>query len=91
VVGESALALASCPFGLDLDGAGFAGGVMVEAAPAVVLGFGREASGDWVAVDVLNFFGSFFRRVDVEVVVASLPELLLASGFEFPEDNCLKI
>jgi hypothetical protein len=59
VVGESAFAAAGGPFGLDLDGSGFAGGVMVEAAPAVVLGFGHETSGDWIAVDVLNFFGSF--------------------------------
>jgi hypothetical protein len=56
VVGENAFA-AGGPFGLDFDRAMFAGGVMVEAAPAVVFGFGDEASRDWVAVDVLDFFG----------------------------------
>jgi len=28
------------PLGLDFDGAGFAGGVVVEAAPAIVFGAG---------------------------------------------------
>ena len=82
VVG-SALALVRCPFGFDLNGAGFAGGVVVEAAPGVVFGFGDESPCDWVAVDVLDLFDSLFGRVHVEVVVAALPELFLVCGFEF--------
>ena len=49
-------AASSGPLGFDFDGAGFAGGVVVEAAPAVVFGFGDEAAGDGVAVDVLELF-----------------------------------
>jgi hypothetical protein len=67
--------------GFDLYGAGFAGGVVVEAAPAIVFGFGDKASGDWVAVDVLDFFFEFACGEDVEVVVAGLPESL-ACAFE---------
>ena len=72
-----------CPFGFDFDCVGFACGVVVEAAPAIVFGFGDEASGDWVAVDVLDFLDSFLVGVDVEVVVTALPELFLVGGFEF--------
>ena len=45
------------PLGFDFYWAGFAGGVVVEAAPAVVLGFRDEAAGDGVAVDVVELFG----------------------------------
>lgn len=45
------LTVAGGPLGLDFYGAGFAGGVVVEAAPAVAFGVGDEASGDWIAVD----------------------------------------
>ena len=38
---------------------------MVEAAPAVVFGFGDEASRDGVAVDVLDFFFEFAGGEDV--------------------------
>ena len=54
---------------------------MVEAAPAVVFGFGDEASGDWVAVDVSDFLFEFACGEDVEVVVAGLPEVV-AGAFE---------
>ena len=64
-----------CPFGLDLDGAGFACGVVVEAAPAIVFWFGDESSGDWIAVDVLDFLFELACGEDVEVVVAGLPEV----------------
>ena len=50
---------------------------MVEAAPAVVFGFRDEAAGDWVAVDVADFFDALFWGVYVEVVVTALPELFL--------------
>ena len=73
---ESMFAAASCPFGLDLDGAGFACGVVVEAAPAVVFGFGDEAASDGIAVDVSDFFYEFGIGEDVEVVVARLPEMV---------------
>jgi hypothetical protein len=54
---------------------------VVEAAPGIVFGFGDEASGDWVAVDVLDFLFEFAGGEDVEVVIARLPELA-ASAFE---------
>jgi hypothetical protein len=63
------------PVGFDFDGGGFDGCVVVEAAPAVVLGFRDEASGDWVAVDVLDFLFEFTGSEDVEVVVTGLPEV----------------
>jgi hypothetical protein len=71
------------PFGFDFYWVGFACGVVVETAPAVVFGFGDEASGYGVAVDVLDFLDSFLVGVDVEVVVTALPELFLVGGFEF--------
>jgi hypothetical protein len=48
---------------------------VVEAAPAVVFGFGDEASVDWVAVDILDFLFEFAGGEDIEVVVAGLPEV----------------
>ena len=67
----------------DFYGVGFAGGVVVEAAPTVVFRFSDEAAGDGVAVDVLALFDEFFWARYVEVVVAALPELLLLGGVEF--------
>jgi hypothetical protein len=62
---------------------GFAGGVVVEAGPAVVFRFSDEAAGDGVAVDVLALFDELFCALHVEIVVAALPELLLLGGSEF--------
>jgi hypothetical protein len=56
---------------------------VVEAAPAVVFGFGDEASGDWVAVDVLDLLFEFSVGEDVEVVVAGLPKMVSGSFKEF--------
>ena len=56
---------------------------MVEAAPAVVFGFGDEASGDRVAVDVLDLFDEFTGGEGVEVVVPVLPESLAVDSEEF--------
>jgi hypothetical protein len=36
------------------------GGVVVVAAPCVLFGSGDESSGDWIAVDVLEFFDVFW-------------------------------
>jgi hypothetical protein len=77
-----AFAAAKGPVGFDFDGARFAGGVVVEAAPAVVFGVGDEPSFDRVAVDVLEFFDVLFVAGDVEVVVTALPELFLVGRFE---------
>jgi hypothetical protein len=66
-----------CPVGFDFDGIGFAGGVVVEAAPAVVFGLGDEIASYWVAVDVLNLLDVFLDAGHVEVVVAGLPELFV--------------
>jgi hypothetical protein len=77
------LTAAGGPFGFDLYEVGFAGGVVVEAAPAVVFGFGDESSGDWVAVDVLDFLFEFSCGEDVEVVIAGLPEVVAGAFEEF--------
>ena len=50
-------AAAGGPLGFDFYWVRFAGGVVVEAAPAVVFGFRDQAAGDRVAVDVLELFG----------------------------------
>ena len=71
------------PFGFDFYGGGFAGGVVVEAAPAVVFGFGDESSGDWVAVDVLDLLFEFSGGEEIEVVVAGLPEVGARAFEEF--------
>ena len=71
------------PVGFDFDRGRFAGGVVVEAAPAVVFGFRDESSGDWVAVDVLDFRFEFSGGEDVEVVVAGLPEVVAFALEEF--------
>ena len=71
------------PVGFDFDGAGVAGGVVVEAAPSVVFGFGDEAAGNGVAVDVADFLYKFPCGEDVEVVVAGLPEVLAGAFEEF--------
>ena len=80
---ETPFAATHGPLGFDLYGTYFVDGVMVEAAPAVVFGFGDEASGDWVAVDVLDFLFEFACGEDVEVVIASLPEVVAGAFEEF--------
>ena len=65
---------------------------MVEAAPAVVFGFGDETSGDGVAMDVSDFFFEFAGGEDVEVVVAGLPEVVVFAlekfgGLAFDDSN----
>lgn len=63
---------------------------MVEAAPAIVFGLEDEAAGDRIAVDVADLFDAFFFGVDVEVVVAALPELFLVGKFELAGDELLE-
>ena len=63
------------PLGFDFYLARFAGRIVVEAAPAVVFGSRDQASGDWIAVYVLDFLFEFAGGEDVEVVVAGLPEV----------------
>jgi hypothetical protein len=75
--------VAGGPVGFDFDGGGFAGGVVVEAAPTVVFGFVDEASGDRITVDVLDLLFEFSCGEDVEVVVARLPEVAVGSFEEF--------
>jgi hypothetical protein len=74
-------------------GHGFAGGVVVEAAPAVVFRFGDEPSGDRVSVNVLDFLFELGCREDVKVVVAGLPEVVARSfedfgGFSLDDSEC---
>jgi hypothetical protein len=76
ILGGKLFAVLGGPVGFDFDGGEFAGGVVVEAAPAVVFGFGDESSGYEVAVDVLDFLFEFAWGEDVEVVVAGLPEVV---------------
>jgi hypothetical protein len=71
------------PVGFDFDGGGLAGGVVVEAAPAVVFGAGDEAAGDGVAVDVADLLYEFGGGEDVEVVIAGLPEVVAVAFEEF--------
>ena len=70
------------PFRFDGDGSLFACCVVVIAAPLVEFGCRDEASGDWVAVDVLDFLAELLGCPDVEVVVARLPEVV-AFSFKF--------
>ena len=72
-----------CPLRFDFYWAEFAGGVVVEAAPAIVFGFGDEASGDWISVNVLDLLFELTGREDVEVVVAGLPEVFAGTFEEF--------
>ena len=62
---------------------GFAGCVVVEAAPRVVLGFGNEAASDGVSVDVLDFLYELGCGEDIEVVVARLPEVVTGALEKF--------
>ena len=58
-------------------GPGSPGGIVVEAAPAIVFGMGDEAAFDRIAMDVLEFFYELLWTRYIEVVVAALPELFL--------------
>ena len=69
--------------GFDLDAAGFAGGPVAEAAPWPVFRSFDESAFDWVAVNVAELLGELGSGEDVEVVVASLPELGAAAFEEF--------
>jgi hypothetical protein len=71
------------PLRRNLDGARFAGGVVVEAAPAVVFWTADETASDWIPVNVLGVLGKFSGGESVEVVVARLPELLATAFEEF--------
>jgi hypothetical protein len=71
------------PIGFDFDSGGRAGSVVVEAAPAVVLGFGDQASGYRIAMDVADFFYKFASGEDIEIVVAGLPEVVAFAFEEF--------
>ena len=75
-------AAAGGPLGFDFYGMGFAGRVVVEAAPPIMLGFRDQAARDGVLVDVMEFFCELLWAGYVEVVVAALPELFLAGRFE---------
>lgn len=78
-----AFATAGGPFRLDFDGSGFTGCIVGKAAPAIVFGFGYQTPYDGVAVDIPEFFRVLLLAGDVEVVIATMPELLLVGGFEF--------
>jgi hypothetical protein len=60
---------------LDFDGLDFSGRVVTVAAPQPVLGVGRQSTDDRIAVDVLEFFDALLLGANVEIVIASLPEL----------------
>jgi len=62
---------------------GFTGGVVVEAAPAVVFGVGDESAVYGVAVDVADLLYELARCEGVEVVVTGLPELFAGAFEEF--------
>ena len=79
------------PLRLYFYGAGFPGGVVVEAAPAIVFGMGDEAAFDRIAMDVLEFFYELLWTRYIEVVVAALPELFWSGDFSSREVRCLRI
>ena len=54
---------------LDLDCTEFAGGVVVETAPAIVFGACDEFASDWVAVNVADLLYELSRGEGVEVVI----------------------
>lgn len=55
----------------------------MEAAPAVVFRCSYEAALYRVAMDVADLFDALLFRVDVEVVIAELPELFLVRMLQF--------
>lgn len=59
---------------------GLVEGLGAEAAPGPVFGAFDKACFDWIAVHVAEFFDSLGFRVDVEVIVARLPDELVGSG-----------
>ena len=73
---------ARAPLGLDLDGTRIPGGVVIETAPAMIFRANDETSFDRVAVDVANLFDAFLFGMNIEVVVATLPELSLVWRLE---------
>lgn len=83
------LGLPGGPVGVDVYCALGAGGVVAGAAPGVVFGFRDEGSEDRVAVDVPELFEALLLGVDVEVVVAGLPELVAVPLRSF-DVSCLR-
>lgn len=71
------------PRGFDFDGAGFAGGDVVEAGPWPVLRFVYQAALDGIAVHVTQLLGGLLSAPDVEVVVTRLPEAPSFGVLEF--------
>ncbi len=71
------------PVGFNLDCGDFAGGVVIEAAPAIVFGAWDESASDGVAVNVADLLYEFSGGEGVEVVVTGLPELFASSFEEF--------
>ena len=76
--------------GFDFDSARVAGEPVAVAAPRPVFGAGDEAAFDGVAVDVAELLDKLPLRENVEVVVASLPELWAVAlessrGFAFED------
>ena len=76
-----------CPLGLDFDCTTVAGGVMMEAAPRILLRRGDKAAFNGIAMDVANDAGSLVLTVDVAIVIPDLPELF-RSLLRSLEDSC---
>jgi hypothetical protein len=88
--GKYASPAAGRPFGFNFNGSGFTGDVVVEAAPAIVFWLCDQATLYRVAMDVAELFDLFLRTGDIEVVIATLPELLLVGWLEFPGGELLE-
>jgi hypothetical protein len=68
---------------LDLDRAVFSGEVMAEVGPRPVLRSCHQASADWIAMHVLEFFDGLIVVPHVEALVTTLPEPSISRHLEF--------
>ena len=81
---SSALAFGGGPMGFDFDQAFDSGGVVAEARPLPIFGLRDQTAPDGIAMHIAELLGVLGFGVDVEVIVAALPEVNFAAPLEFP-------
>ncbi len=64
----------------DFDGGWVVFGVVAEAVPRPLIGFGDETTGDRVAMNIAELFDAPGLCVDVEIVVPRLPDFRFLPG-----------
>lgn len=74
----SAFASPGGPLGLDFNLAFAAGRVLAEAAPLPIFRTRYEAAFDWITMHVPQLLDALATCVDLEVIVARLPEGAIA-------------